>query len=1765
MEGQRKIIYGTETLEQITSFSGLDSDFTHVQSVRVGKSRALGEKIFIDEQEGDVVEMIFDDGTHWIGNASDIDEIYGRNNPVNRAAGNEFEFAANLSAPGTASRGGGKGGILKIFNLFRPKKKVAKKAAKELAILVDRKFSEQERLVSVSESFVLTPIETMPESDDSYLVLLHGTISNTEQSFEGLAHHGDKPWSKIHEDYGGRVVAWDHFTLSKSVLDNALELLKKIPDGARIDLMSGSRGGLIADILARCDRRNETVGFSVDEIRRMEKKFEEKEEAAVMKEISDLAISKGIEVGKVIRVACPGSGTSLLSRRIDHFLNALLSSIGFAFGAGANPIFQTVRSLLLEIVRQRYNTDAMPGLWSMVPSSPFQQILNSPESKASSELFVIEGDARFGGKIGYSLLVILTNLFYRKDNDFVIETYRMRHGASRTQGVFLFNSNDNTTHHLNYFKKKNSQEAIVQAITSESRDRYEHLFVGQDDRGVALSLIDFKSFNVDNVSGHRPVTVLLPGIMGSFIYSDDDLIWVNLREIHKGRLIDDLHYGAQKVEARAVIARYYQKLAEHLQKTHDVVTVPFDWRLSLDGAAEKLGKVLEKVSQHNVPIRVLAHSMGGLVVRQFMMDNADTWKGYMDRKDSRFIMLGTPWLGSYLILQVLTGHSKKVKLLSFLDKEHKKIELLEMLSEYRGVFQLLPIEDRDDRKFETLKFWRDLQKEGDVTMHIPSKDILDQFATYKRRVQKEVGDLPMDKVIYVAGKSKSTVCDFEIKNRYFRDDIVYLATPQGDGSVTWASGIPEGIKPENLYFARTNHTQLSNDEKIFKGITELLESGTTRSLPRVKPADRSGEEIIELYEEFEPVFDAEAAIDAFYDADSPVMIDYDDVGQLKVSVTNAHLQMARYPLLVGHFRGDGIVSAEGVIDRNLDYKLSQMHYLGDYPGDVGESRIFLKPDARPRGAIIAGLGVTGELTTFNLKVTVERAVLNYMLEVRDNVSDPDHDDMVTGISVLLVGSGFGSLTINESVRGILLGITAANMRISQFENDLSPIENVEILEYYEEKAASAYKYLRNSRHLDKRVSYQLANGIETKYGAKKQQVTADDGSWWWHSFVTKGILDECDECSNKVKGLEFHSSSGIARVERQTIMIPGKQIEILFEQLADSDSWRPEMAKTLFELLVPNDFKEILRSQHNVVWRMDNHVAQWPWELLYDITTDVEPSSINSGLIRRLVVDDYREIPYRAPERTALVVGDPVYNIPELTPLEGAKQEAEKVYRILNNSGFDCRQEIRTGTVEILTALYASEYRILHFSGHGVYDPDGMGIGIALGNGELLTAAHIKQLPYVPDFVFVNCCLSGKIEQADQAYYMNRYKLAANVGTQLIMNGVRAVVVTGWEVSDAGALKFAETFYNAMWRGVQFGDAVTQARKACFQQDGTSSTWAAYQCYGDQFYQFTKGGFDEQLGLPYVLKAELLRDLDNLYSDAATSDGDLGKNDQLYDLLTDYLARAGELVDGEIFEMKAMICAELGRLEESVNAYEEMLQYEYAGYSVKAVEQYCNVRQKLILRKYDRGEITAKTAASLYAHVISDLKSLIALGETAEKYALLGSAYKHSARLYDSNSMADQLKLSLDQYALAYERDQSRGGDNWFYYATNHVSIAYLLYRNTRAFESAVKKLTGMSSKDYLKHMNSVARSRSSGSDRYYDRLSLINVKLVEMLIGAESGLTKARKEIVELYKDAFELTGSSKKRKTETDQLDCLIATNRLSEAKQKALEKLKEEIEKL
>jgi hypothetical protein len=51
--------------------------------------------------------------------------------------------------------------------------------------------------------------------------------------------------------YGGRVYALDHPTLGVSPIANALTLVQTLPHGARLHLATHSRGGLVAEVLAR--------------------------------------------------------------------------------------------------------------------------------------------------------------------------------------------------------------------------------------------------------------------------------------------------------------------------------------------------------------------------------------------------------------------------------------------------------------------------------------------------------------------------------------------------------------------------------------------------------------------------------------------------------------------------------------------------------------------------------------------------------------------------------------------------------------------------------------------------------------------------------------------------------------------------------------------------------------------------------------------------------------------------------------------------------------------------------------------------------------------------------------------------------------------------------------------------------------------------------------------------------------------------------------------------------------------------------------------------------------------------------------------------------------------------------------------------------------------------------------------------------------------------------------------------------------------------
>lgn len=1582
-------------------------NFELKKHIALSNTRSHSKEIKVDFEENDLVALHFSDNTEWIGHPEDIQEIYEERVLKKRSAtDDDYIFETQISTQAD-SRGSVKQTVVKFFSIFKPKNNVAAITMTALGIKYDKKAQPNPGLYAIDADFKRAPFKKSKE-DNHYLLLVHGTLSSSIDAF-GQLNESDA-WGKLLKQYNNNVMAFDHYTLSESPLKNALDFLKSCPEKCSLDIMSHSRGGLVADILAKCDynnNENQEVGFSKNEqdifLKKKEKATAEEkdqlQEYDLIQEINKLALKKQITVNKIVRVASPANGTTILSQRADHFFNLLLNTISLAFGV-KNPLYGVVKSFLLELISQKDDPDVLPGLNSMIPGSLFQKMLNAADTTVESDLYNIIGDSEVGGVSFESLKVILTNLFYRGANDFVVDTSSMIHGVKRIDGFYTFMSQDSDTNHFNYFKNKNSCDAILEAlVTTEAtvKSVYTKEVYANGQRGILLDKLSMAGviYKEPEIIT-RDILILIPGIMGSTLSSGGKEQWIQMRALNKGAIVDKLDIDANGVEASGVVEKFYKQFGDHFSSKYDVVSYEFDWRKSVSEAAVGLEALTKRMLKGNVTVHIVAHSMGGLLARQFMMDFPETWNAFIKPKKNKFVMLGTPWLGSYLIMEVLTGHSRRVKQLAMIDFRNDKEDLLEIFWKFPGVFELLPIEEITNRKFWTATFWNQLKTKAKLDI-IPNladnKKSLSEFSEYRNNVLSFLKDLDSDaksdffeKIYYVCGKADKTVCDYSFKNRFLsrRKKLVYQATSHGDGSVTWKTGIPKQLlSSNNLYYSNTSHGELANEPSLFGGVMELLERGKTNKLLTQPALSRGGDDeiITDVHEYVEPLADSEAVVQAVFGTEKQKSIKSDAFG---VTVINGDLKEAAYPVMTGHFFMDLILSAEKALDVYLNGRLSQRMGIGYYPGKIGESEVFFNLETQPKGAIICGLGATETLTQFLLSKTVKLAALKYAMFMRDNYTLPEAKKYASGISFILMGIGYGKLPIEESLKGILLGVAKANVYLKNegAKQGLKPIANIEIINYYESLASQAYFTLNNIIHDDIRIPFTLHKEIIRRTGAKKRQSFKANSYVSWYNLHITHVNNK--ESSLKKNGFKYYASNGLARVEEEFIAIDFKDIKHLLSAQAHISKWDKRLSNSLFSMLIPNDFKNVFRNQGNLIIKVDKKSAEIPWELLHDSKGDDMPIAVSSTFIRQLVTSNIeRFLQVGLNNKNVLVIGDPLYNDETLPQLPAAKAEAEWVVNAFDTNSYQTYPLINESSMAITNELYNQEYKIMHFAGHGLYDLENDKVGIAIGDGIFIDPQKLRQIGYVPEFVFINCCYSGAMNAKDDTYNRDRYRLAANVGTQLIEMGVKAIIISGWAVDDAAAKDFSETFYKNMFLGYNFGASVQKARMSCFQNHKNTNTWGAYQCYGNQFYTFTNRKHIKEDVLDYVIDSQVHTDLDNLLN--AIRDRKNNK-DKTLQKLNVYLEKAekSNLLDAIVLEKEALIYNELDEYEIAYQKFKELFKYGKGTFSIGALEQYCIIKT----RKFTKATLEEE---------LKEIELLCLVGENPSRLNIIANAYKFAS------------------------------------------------------------------------------------------------------------------------------------------------------------------------
>lgn len=424
----------------------------------------------------------------------------------------------------------------------------------------------------------------------------------------------------------------------------------------------------------------------------------------------------------------------------------------------------------------------------------------------------------------------------------------------------------------------------------------------------------------------------------------------------------------------------------------------------------------------------------------------------------------------------------------------------------------------------------------------------------------------------------------------------------------------------------------------------------------------------------------------------------------------------------------------------------------------------------------------------------------------------------------------------------------------------------------------------------------------------------------------------------------------------------------------------------------------------------------------------------------------------------------------------------------------------------------------------------------------------------VPELVFVNCCHLGKTEGTTEALYRNRFKLAANIGTQLIENGVKVVIAAGWAVDDRAALEFTDVFYKAMFDGAEFGQAVMDARQVIYDKYKHTNTWGAYQCYGDQFYKL-RAGYKKHPPKEYVIAKEAEIELANLLNkleiSGYTTEGLLAELNAISNAIDKAMIR-----NGETTEIEALIYGGLCMYEQAMIKYESLLKMENASFSFSAMEKYCNIRPKFYINEFKKSGKNQKELLLSIDKVIRDLNLLIDYSPTAERLNMLGSAYKSKAMI---NTTKAQKINAYRQAALFYYKAYSKNKKT--YSLTNWLQIENILVLlENRKWGQPVKidntEYHLPTVKDAVKDLANMLDSLTSFSSdelNYWDWASAANIKLCVMILDHQNGSSRlsAYEEIFTLYKETWDKTGSKGKKLGEIDHFDFLIDALSLSKKK--------------
>ena len=1318
------------------------------------------------------------------------------------------------------------------------------------------------------------------------LVFVHGTFSETHGSFGRLWSHHPQRVQALFRQYGGRVYALDHPTLGQSPIENALLLARTLEDGARLHLVTHSRGGLVAEVLARtCAAPVE--GFSLFA------GTEHKAQHAALKELGTLVRRRKIGVERVVRVACPARGTLLASKRLDAYVSVLKWSLELA----RIPVAPAVVEFLGAVAQYRTDPETIPGLAAQMPGSPLVQWLHGAGSPLPGDLRVVAGDMAGDSVISW-LKTLLSDAFYWTDNDLVVQTRSMYGGAPRASSAIFRLDQGGTVSHFKYFANERTAEAIVSGLIEDAPQGFRTIgplsWAGGSSTGV-------RAARRSGVAGAResgkPAVFVLPGMLGSHLKVNGERVWLSWRLVNG---LQRLEYSESAgVEPDGPLEGSFDGLSAFLSQTHEVVDFAYDWRRPIEVEARRLAGAVEGAieARHasGQPVRLLAHSSGGLVARTVQLEAPDLWNRMLSTPGARVLLMGTPNAGMWTPMQVLSGDDTLGHSLGFVDAPFRDLASRALMAGFPGFLQLQAglldpelnlsqhatwnrIAEADLERVRRGSPWHSLESQlNPLRWGIPGQEVLDAAVALRRRLdaQRE-SDLPgaAGKLVIVLGRApRTTVAVDNTDGGFFYLD----AHDAGDGRVSNISALLPGVR---AWVADAPHAELPRRRQAFHGYLELLQEGSTSLLPAyVPPVTRLEPTVSGAVVQSRPSRSS-AVLRPPEGEPDPLGVPVGGApgpssgggAALQVTVLNGDLTFIREPLLIGHYSSLRLTGTERVMDSLIGGAMEASLRAGLYPDAPGEHQVFVNTNSdpsnpwrapRPEAVMVAGLGEEGKLRGGDLVRTVRQAVLAWAQRMAERQDAPPAFDL----AATLIGSGGTGIAVGQSAQLVAQGVAEANERIERAADTPSGelrwprVGHLHLIELYMDRATEAWRGLQMQAAAAPR-RFVVTGTVQSGAGALPRPI--DSG---YRGAEYDFITAVAEDGPHGQQQIAYTLDTRRARTEIRAQAAQSALLRDLVEKSSNDRNTDTRIGHTLFKLLVPPEMEPYLAGTTEFQIELDRRTAGIPWELL-DTTVpgsgDVRPWAIRAKLLRKLRTAVFRgQVRDSGADAGVLVIGEPACDRAKYPHLPGAREEALAVEsqfrsarglpgnRIKTLISPDDERKGGADARTVVNTLLEREWRIVHIAGHG--EPPTMNgdpRGVVLSNGVFLGPHELRNMRTVPELVFVNCChlAARRAEESfpggDDLRLPDRAQFAAGVAEELINIGVRCVVAAGWAVEDEPAKVFATTFYRALLRKRRFLDAVAAAREEAYALGG--NTWAAYQCYGDPDWLFDPEAGDPQ-------------------------------------------------------------------------------------------------------------------------------------------------------------------------------------------------------------------------------------------------------------------------------------------------------------------------------